>query len=95
MTAAYDEITVARLDWAHGAERTNAILAGEDELTNADLAAWHRLIGGERPPVKVRPEIGVELVRQGVEVEMVAYLADCGVNALKSALSNRRTKPWK
>lgn len=32
-----------RLRWAHGAERAEKIIAGHDEKSNADIAAWKRL----------------------------------------------------
>lgn len=33
----------ARLSWAHGESRASEIMDGEDELTNEDVGAWHRL----------------------------------------------------
>lgn len=41
----YDADTVERLRWQHGPKRTQAIIEGRDEATNADLAAWNRLSG--------------------------------------------------
>jgi len=43
----YDAMTIARLTWAHGPERTAEIVAGRDAATNADIAAWRRL-GADR-----------------------------------------------
>lgn len=37
--------TMARLEWAHGPERAQAIEAGRDARTIADLAAWKALGG--------------------------------------------------
>jgi len=39
----YDSRTIGALSWLHGPERTGDILAGLDEATNADIAAWKRL----------------------------------------------------
>lgn len=39
-----DDQTAARLAWAHGPERAKSIMAGTDEPTNRDIAAW-RVLG--------------------------------------------------
>lgn len=41
----YDSGTVDRLTSAHGWERAAIIVAGRDELTNLDIAAWKRVCG--------------------------------------------------
>lgn len=41
----YDYRTIARLNWAHGAERAAAIVAGLDPRTAEDVASWRRLGG--------------------------------------------------
>lgn len=39
----YDVWTIARLRARHGNERADAIIAGRDPATIADIAAWNRL----------------------------------------------------
>lgn len=39
--------TERRLSWAHGEARAASIIAGQDEATNIDIAAWRGL--GSRP----------------------------------------------
>lgn len=45
--ADYDAF-VMRLQWLHGPERAGAILAGQDDATERDIARWRLL--GWRPP---------------------------------------------
>ena len=40
----------AKLLFQYGPERAGAILTGQDEKTNADLAAWERIIAHGRTP---------------------------------------------
>lgn len=40
----YDAATIKRLRWAHGEARATQIIAGRDPKTQADLAAWRRVI---------------------------------------------------
>lgn len=39
-----------RLLWHYGRERAADILAGRDDKTNADLAAWGRILSADRHP---------------------------------------------
>lgn len=43
MEAAEQDNLRERLTWAHGRERASAIMLGEDDATNEDLASWRRL----------------------------------------------------
>lgn len=39
----WEEHTERRLAWLYGAQRAEAMMAGRDAATNADLAAWSSL----------------------------------------------------
>ncbi len=43
----WEEHTERRLAFAYGPARANAMMAGRDPVTNADIAAWNGL-GGKR-----------------------------------------------
>lgn len=84
---------IQKLLWSHGAERTAAIISGQDASTNADLAAWRNLGGAPVRSMAKRMAEARRMLKLGRPHREVAETCAITLHAVRS-IDGKENAKW-